>query len=86
MLNYSEFYPIEGSKKAFKFKKLILFDEEQNIYGEVSTKKKYYVTLLSNQNEYNILYALFKNNVFGNILGFMKRKNQFYCFSSCEGY
>lgn len=61
-------------------------DEESGAYSEVVTGKKYYVTVFNNPNHFTIMYGLYKKNLFGNIAGFLKKKNQYYCFSHADGY
>lgn len=61
-------------------------DEESGEYSEVVTGKKYYVTVFNNPNHFTIMYGLYKKNLFGNIAGFLKKKNQYYCFSHADGY
>ena len=87
MLNYHEFQPYEtGNLPLFRFKKLRPVDEEQGLYACTQSNARYKVTLFHNHHQVTLLHALAHKEVFGNIKGFFKRKNMYYCFSDVDNF
>lgn len=87
MLNYHEFQPYEaGNMPLFRFKKLNPIDEHEDLYICPQTDTKYRVSIFHNHHHVALLNALTHKGVFGNIKGFFKRKNMYYCFSEVDSF
>ena len=87
MLNYHDFQPYEpGNQPLFRFKKLKPVDEEQGLYACTQSNEHYRVSLFNNHHQVALLHALTQKGVFGNIRGFFKRKNMYYCFSDVDHF
>jgi hypothetical protein len=87
MLNYQDFQPYDSSNKTlFRFKKLKPEDETEGIYSCTQTNLRYRVSLFTNHHQVALLHALWQRGVFGNIKGFFKKKNSYFCFTDVEGF